>query len=216
MIDGGINDAFVPTANMIKTGDFSAYEQLGHSCLERGHATGLHRLPAGTESLSVPQQPTDAALLSERPGCTITNGTMNAACIDPNAQLWLQDSLPVANLSAPNSSGWNYVAPVQESQNSTQNLAKVDMNFSDNTKAYISWSRQRESAIEPLGLWVGSGDWVVPAPSQDLSNNTSDLYTLNFLHVFSPSLTVEAACRLYPRVHAGRACRLRTRFSATR
>jgi hypothetical protein len=65
------------------------------------------------------------------------------------------------------------------------------MNFSENTKAYISWSRQRESSIQPLGLWVGSGDWVVPSPSQDLSANTSDLYTLNFLHIFSPSLTVE-------------------------
>jgi hypothetical protein len=116
---------------------------------------------------------------------------MNAACIDKNAQLWLQNSLPAANLAVPNSSGWNYVTSVQESQNSTHNMAKLDMNFTENTKAYISWSRQRESSIQPLGLWVGSGDWVVPSPSQDLSANTSDLYTLNFLHIFSPSLTVE-------------------------
>ena len=191
LIDGGINDAFVPTANMIKTGDFSPMNNWGTPAW--GGATQPDYTIAGRYGVaSVPQQPTDALLLSERKGCTITNGTMNAACIDPAAQLWLQDSLPVANLAAPNSSGWNYVTPVQESQNSTQNLAKIDMNFSDNTKAYISWSRQRESAIEPLGLWVGSGDWVVPAPSEDLSANTSDLYTLNFLHVFSPSLTAEA------------------------
>ena len=191
LIDGGINDAFVPTANMIKTGDFSPLNNWGSPAW--GGATQPDFTDAGRYGVaSVPQQPTDAGLLAERPGCTITNGTMNAACIDPNAQLWLQDSLPVANLAAPNLSGWNYVTPVQESQNSNQNLAKFDMNFSENTKAYISWSRQRESAIEPLGLWVGSGNWVVPAPSQDLSANTSDLYTLNFLHVFSPSLTVEA------------------------
>lgn len=190
LIDGGINDAFVPTANMIKTGDFSPMNNWGTPAW--GGATQPDYTIAGRYGVvSVPQQPTDPLLLAERPGCTITNGTMNAACIDKNAQLWLQNSLPTANLSAPNSSGWNYVTPVQQSQNSTQNMAKLDMNFTENTKAYISWSRQRESAIEPLGLWVGSGDWVIPAPSQDLSANTSDLYTLNFLHIFSPSLTVE-------------------------
>ena len=144
LIDGGINDAFVPTANMIKTGDFSPLNNWGSPAW--GGATQPDFTDAGRYGVtSVPQQPTDAGLLAERPGCTITNGTMNAACIDPNAQLWLQDSLPVANLAAPNLSGWNYVTPVQESQNSTQNMAKFDMNFSENTKAYISWSRQRES-----------------------------------------------------------------------
>jgi hypothetical protein len=191
LIDGGINDAFVPTADMIKTGDFSPLNNWGSPAWSG--ATQPNYTIAGRYGVaSVPQQPTDAALLAEHPGCSITNGTMNAACIDKNAQLWLQNSLPVANLSVPNSSGWNYVSSVQESQNSTHNMAKLDMNFSDNTKAYMSWSRQRESAIEPLGLWQGSGNWVVPAPSQDLSANTSDLYTLNFLHIFSPTLTVEA------------------------
>lgn len=191
LIDGGINDAFVPTADMIKTGDFSPMANWGSPAWSG--ATQPNYTIAGRYGVaSVPQQPTDAALLSERPGCTITNGKMNAACIDTNAQLWMQNSLPAANLSVPNASGWNYVTPVQESQNSTHNLAKFDMNFSESTKAYISWGRQRESAIEPLGLWVGSGNWVIPSPSQDLSANTSDFYTLNFLHVLSPSLTVEA------------------------
>jgi hypothetical protein len=196
LIDGGINDAFVPTADMIKTGDFSAlgttaYTTGAFAPLWAGAGQPDYGVQGHSGVSSVPQQPVDAALLAERPGCTITNGTMNAACIDKSAQLWLQNSLPAANLAVPNSSGWNYVTPVQESQNSNQNMAKLDMNFSESTKAYISWSRQRESAIEPLGLWVGSGNWVVPAPSQDLSANTSDLYTLNFLHIFSPSLTVE-------------------------
>ena len=193
LIDGGINDAFVPTADMIKTGDFSSLGTTAYtSVTDGGWAQPYWSVNGHYGVIGVPQNPTDAALLSERPGCSITNGTMTQACIDKTAQSWLQNSLPAANLSVPNSRGWNYVTPVQESQNSTQNLAKLDMNFSENTKAYISWSRQRESAIEPLGLWQGSGNWVVPAPSQDLSANTSDLYTLNFLHIFSPTLTVEA------------------------
>lgn len=192
LVDGGINDAFVPTADMIKTGDFSALgtsPYLGKS--DGGWAQPYWSINGRYGVLGLPQQPTDSALLAERKGCTINNGVMSQACIDPNAQLWLQHSLPTANLSAPNSDGWNYVSTVQQSDNSTHNMAKFDMNFGENTKAYITWSRQRENAIEPLGLWQGSGNWVIPGPSQDLSKNTSDLYTFNMLHVFSPSLTVE-------------------------
>ena len=193
LIDGGINNAFVPTADMIKTGDFSALGTAPYMTSPAWTgATEPDFLGGGRYGVaSLPQPVTDAGLLAARPGCSITNGTMTSACIDPDAQLWLQDSLPAANLSVPNAAGWNYVAPVQESQNSWHNMAKLDMNLSDNTKMYISQSHQSESAIEPLGLWVGSGDWVVPSPSADLSNNTSDLWTLNILHIFSPSLTVE-------------------------
>lgn len=193
LIDGGINDAFVPTADMIKTGDFSALgtsDYLGKS--DGGWAQPYWSLNGRYGVLGVPQTITDSAFLSERPGCQVNNGVLAPACIDPNAQLWLQHSLPAANLPVPNSSGWNYVTTVTESQNDAHNMAKLDMNFGENTKAYISWSRQRENALEPLGLWQGSGDWVIPGPSPDLSKNTSDLYTLNFLHVFSPTLTVEA------------------------
>jgi hypothetical protein len=193
LIDGGINDAFVPTADMIKTGDFSALDTAPYmkSPAWTG-ATEPDFLAGGRYGVaSLPQPVTDTGLLAARPGCSITGGVMAQACIDPDAQLWLQDSLPAANLSLPNAAGWNYVSPVEQSQNSWHNMAKLDMNFSDNTKMYISQSHQQESAIEPLGLWVGSGDWVVPSPTADLSNNTSDLWTLNLLHIFSPSLTVE-------------------------
>ena len=192
LIDAGINDAFVPTADMIKTGDFSALgtsAYLGHN--DGGWAQPYWSINGHYGVLGVPQQPTDTAFLAERPGCSINNGVMTQACIDPNAQLWLQHSLPAANLSVPNSDGWNYVATAQQPDDLTHNMAKLDMNFGDNTKAYISWSRERENAIEPLGLWQGTGNWVVPGPSPDNSKNTSDLYTFNMLHVFSPTLTVE-------------------------
>lgn len=104
----------------------------------------------------------------------------------------MQKSLPLPNLATPNGNGFNYVQPVQESQNSTQNSAKFDANISENTKAYVTWSRQRETAIMPLGLWINSGDWVIPSPSETVGANTSDLYTLNFLHMFSPTMTAEA------------------------
>jgi len=105
----------------------------------------------------------------------------------------MQKSIPASTSTngAPNALGFNYINPLNQSQNDTHNMVKVDVNFTDNTKAYVSWSRQRESSINPMGLWAGSGDNVVPAPSPILSANTSDLYVANVVHLFTPTLTVE-------------------------
>jgi hypothetical protein len=176
LIDGGINRAFVPTADMVNNGDFSGMNSWSNA----PGRFGMSSQPSGT--------------ISARPGCTIAKGVMSPGCISSAAQLWMKDSLPLPTTAngAPDSHGFNYIAPVQESQNSTHNMVKIDTNFSENTKAYVGWSRQREAANEPLGLWAGAGDWVIPSPTPDLSANTSDLYTANFLHIFSPTLTVEA------------------------
>lgn len=182
LIDGGINRDFVPTTTMVDTGDFSA---LGTSAYQS--ATNIRFGSLG----GIPTTPSQVGP-NFRPGCVITAGVMNSDCISPAAQLWMKNSLPAPTLSAPNSLGFNYIAPVQESQDDAQNLVKFDANFTDNTKAYVTWSHQSETANWPLGLWTGAGDWVLPAPSHVLSNNSSDLYTLNFLHIFSPTLTVEA------------------------
>lgn len=200
LIDGGIDNAFIPTTEMIKTGDFSALGTTPYTSAEDGGWAQPYYSMAGRYGVAgVPQDPNNGGnpsaqqkqLLAERPGCSITNGTMTPGCIDPNAQLWMLASLPAPTLSTPNAAGYNYVAPAQEQQNDAQNLAKIDINLSQNTKAYISWSHQVETANWPLGLWTGAGDWVIPAPSHVLSNNSSDLYTLNFTHIFSPTLTVE-------------------------
>ena len=175
LIFGGINRAFVPTAAMIN-GDFSGMSSWANS----PGRFGMSNQPSGDIS-------------SARPGCTISGGVMSSACISAAAQLWMKNSLPLPTTpnGAPDSHGFNYIQPVLQSQNSWQNVVKIDANFSDNTKFYVSWSRQRENAIQPLGLWTAAGDWVVPSPSEDLSKNTSDFYAANFLHIFSPTLTVE-------------------------
>ena len=182
LIDGGIDRAFVPTADMLN-GDFSALNTYGSQ---------IGRFAMGT----VPTAPTSTTLLGWNAragsGCTITGGVLSSACIDPNAQLLMKDYLPAATSSTPDANGFNYVAVVGERQNSYQNLVRGDVNISENTKAYVSWSRQRETANMPLGLWNNSGDWVVPAPSATIGANGSDFTAINFVHVFSPTLTTEA------------------------
>ena len=173
LIDGGVDRAFVPTADMLN-GDFSALATWANL----PGRFGMSNVPSGT--------------VSARPGCSITGGVLSPECISPLAQQYMLNALPAPTSAAPDSHGFNYIAPVQERQNSTHNLVRGDMNFTENTKAYVSWSRQRETANMPLGLWNNPGDWVIPAPSPSIGANTSDFYAVNFLHMFSPTLTVEA------------------------
>ncbi len=182
LIDGGIDRAFVPTATMINSGDFSATTTWGSN------------QQAGRHNLSTTPNTSNGFVTSARPGCAITGGVMTSNCISSAAQLWMKASLPLPTTAdgTPTALGFNYIAPVQQSQNSTHNMVKVDVNLAENTKAYVSWSRQRESSMMPLGLWAGAGDWIIPAPSQVLGANTSDFYAANVLHIFSPTLTVEA------------------------
>lgn len=182
LFDGGINTAFVPTANMISTGDFSP---MGTAAYAASSKLGFGAISA------VPTTPSQVGP-AFRSGCSINGGVMNKACIDPAAQLWLQNSLPTPTLSSPNPLGYNYVSPVQETQNDYHNMAKVDVNLSDKTKMYVTWSHQQENANMTLGLWQGSGNGVIPSPSPTIGANSSDLYTFNFVRILSPTVTVEA------------------------
>ncbi|HTS05340.1 MAG TPA: carboxypeptidase regulatory-like domain-containing protein [Candidatus Eisenbacteria bacterium] len=183
-IDGGVNRAFVPTTAMLN-GDFSALSQTPYKSVGRFALNSIPTAPAAGTFFGFDDR---AAA-----GCTISGaGVMSAGCVDPNAQLLLQNYFPAPTSSVPDANGFNYVAVVTEQQNSWQNVARGDVNISDMTKVYVSWSRQRETANMPLGLWNNSGDWVVPAPSATIGANGSDFTAANFVHVFSPTLTAEA------------------------
>ena len=181
-IDGGVNRAFVPTPAML-SGDFSALNTYG---------TKVGRFAMG----SVPAAPAAGKYFGfddrTASGCSISGGVLSSQCIDPNALLLMKDYLPAPTSTTPSANGYNYVADVTEQQNSWQNVVRGDLDITDNTKVYVSWSRQRETANMPLGLWNNPGDWVVPAPSATIGANGSDFTAVNFVHVFSPTLTAEA------------------------
>ena len=182
LIDGGIDRAFVPTADMMK-GDFSALSSWTNHP-GRFAMGGVPTAPGTGSNVGFD--------IRAAAGCTITGGVMSAACISPLALQYMKASLPAATSATPDANGFNYIAPVQERQNSTHNLVRGDVNLTENTMMYVSWSRQRETANMPLGLWNNPGDWVVPAPSASIGANTSDFYSANFTHMFSPTMTMEA------------------------
>ena len=182
-LDGGVDRAFIPTPAMLN-GDFSF---LNSYQFTNNHDPGVYGIP------STPNATTWLGM-AERPGCQITNAVMNSACIDPNAQTLFKALLPSTGFVDPTThNGFNYVQGFSSApQNSWQNVTRGDINFTDTTKAYVTWSRQRETAFMPTGLWVGAQDWAVPTPSPTLGKNGSDTLTASFLKIISPTMTSES------------------------
>jgi len=215
-LDAGLARAYVPTADMLN-GDFSS---LAGTTGTFGEPTTPQPCVAGTNSQgqqtnclsdpkvnvmfqgqSVPSNgwwamggPTvnGVSYPNQRPGCAITGGILNTACISPAAQIYMKDVVPAANADPANNDGFNFVQTYSVPQNSWQNLTREDWNISDNTKVYVSWSREREIGNWPLGLWVTAGDYMVPMPSPIQGHDKSDYVNATFVHVFSPTMTVEA------------------------
>jgi len=117
---------------------------------------------------------------------------MSSGCISPAAQALLALEVPAATSASPDSQGFNYVRTASVAQNSWQNMVRGDWNITDTTKAYVTWSRHRETNNMPFGLWNTAADWSVPSPSGVIGKNGADNYTATLLHVFSPTMTAEA------------------------
>lgn len=179
-LDGGLDRSFVMTPDMLN-GDFSALSTYGGK-VPHSAVGAVPTAPAAGTRLGFD--------LRSAAGCTISGGILSAACIDPNAQKLLAVDLPTPNAD-PSATGFNYIQAFSVAQHSWQNVVRGDVNISDNTKVYATWSRQRETANMPMGLWIGTGDWTVPAPSNAIGANGSDAYGVSFLHVFSPTMTSE-------------------------
>jgi hypothetical protein len=185
--DAGVEKSFVPTADMYN-GDFSALATYGSL--------------VGRSQGAVPVQPNGTNwtangmnyIAANRGTCTITGGVLSSACIDPKMVSLLKDFFPAANIPLSeigSTGGFNYIQNFSAPQNGWQNVARGDWVISDNTKVYVTYSHQQESATMPFGLWNAAGSWAVPSPSPVVGANSSDLVVASFVHVFSPTMTSE-------------------------
>ncbi len=202
IVDAGVERAFVPDAKML-SGDFSEFSAVDPRTITPANPLGkTFGAEQGRAAVGViPTTPGSGwangmnYITANRGACTITGGVMAPACIDPNAVLLLKDYLPTPNIPLAQTdpkNGFNFISNYTAPQISWQNVARVDWAISDFTKFYVSWSRQRESATMPYGLWNGSCDNCVPSPSAVVGQNGSDLLVASFVKVFSPTLTSES------------------------
>jgi len=120
-------------------------------------------------------------------GSAIAGNILNA--LDPGAAALLT-AIPEQNADPTKTGGFNYVKAFPLTQNGWMLHPRVDYNFTDNTKLYVTYNEQRETDQEPIHLW-----WTppnsVPFPGGMSSADISRTFAGHFLHVFSPSLTNE-------------------------
>jgi hypothetical protein len=210
--DGGDAAAFVPTAAMLG-GDFSAVSGYGNnpaggSALTATPAqsnfacsiTGTCSQAGATGSLwGAPWlafDPTKSVSGTRLQGCQISAaGVLNSSCLDPNGVALMSAYLPKPTTpnGAYDSHGFNYVQDITEPENMTQELARVDWDYSDKTKLYVTFNRSHQNATFPMGYWVETAaENSVPVPSPIIGDDTTDFVMVNFMHVISPSMTTES------------------------
>jgi hypothetical protein len=168
-VDNGVYHAVVPTAAM-RNGDFS-----------------------------------DAAYLSKLNGYAVsgvpnangfTNGHLTGTP-DPNGQVLLNlYPLPNQDPTKPGSGGFNYANGQTRYSNMLQFRGRVDYNFTQSLKLYVSYNHQHDSALNSLDVLWGSGgnSWAAPTtpyPTPLVESTTSDVVTANLTKVINPTLTNE-------------------------
>ncbi len=167
-VDNGIYRAVVPTQAM-RNGDFSDAAYLGKL---NGYAvTGV---PSGSG---------------------FVNGILPANLINPNG-LALMNTYPLPNVDPGANGGVNYINSQTRYSNMFQIRGRVDYNFNDSTKLYVSYNRQNDSAEESLDtLWTGNAQsWASPTtpyPTPIIETSHSEVVTANLTKVINPTLTNE-------------------------
>ena len=213
-VDNGIYRAVVPTLDMRngiyntlrtnpKNGNGCPYytpkaDQLGYdqhtencyiSDLSGGSVTTM---PQGSsfQTMTLPQ------LAGMTGPATVTTGLLVPGGTNPNG-LRLMNTYPLPNVRIRQENGGvNYVNASTRFSNMNQIRGRVDYNFNDSTKLYVSYNRQRDNAQESLDtLWTGNGQsWASPTtpyPTPIIESTQSDVVTANLTKVFGTTLTNE-------------------------
>ena len=131
------------------------------------------------------------------PTCTVAN-MVPTANFDPNITGGNPDGkhgllayYPLSNVLPTASNGYNnYQYTPSQPQNRWELTGKVDYAISDNSKLSVSYTRQIEKDVHPIGVWW-TPPWTLPYPSNVQAPTSSQDFMANFTHVFSPTTTNE-------------------------
>jgi hypothetical protein len=123
-------------------------------------------------------------------GKSFPGGIIPQSQLDPNSAIYMK-LFPAPNVNPATSSiGANYQYFVGPPQNRWEYRLRADYNISESTKLFVSWNTQRENTSSPISIW-----WQIPGslpyPSAQDATQKSDIYNVNLVHVFSPTLTNE-------------------------
>ncbi len=167
---------FVPTPQML-AGNFS-----------KAYLDSLGPGFAGTKAAAA-QQPTEHGAAAAYPG-----GFIPASLLDPNSLAYAKTFSPVPG-GQPDASGNNYFYGYGFNVNRFEFRLRLDYNISDETKFFVSWNRQDEDDVNPIGVWYYPSN-ALPYPSIMPAHQVANIYSASLVHVFGPSLTNEAVFSL--------------------
>ena len=170
--------SWVPTMSE-RTGDFSADSLNAELCGARpdGDSNPNAILPMCYTQNYLPDgtilNPADLSSYANTSGESLVN--------------WLP--LPNANPFA-NSNGYNYIRNVMQDQNGTQLHIRLDYTPDDKNRFFAAWGRQSQITQNPVAMgWTPTASMAYPGgvTTGDLSN----IFSFNYAHFFSASLTNE-------------------------
>lgn len=174
---GSLTNYLVPTTDML-AGDFSA------SALAPFQGYGF-------QTAVVPCDPGNNGQWWYGNFCSgagITGGNL-ASYIDPNGLAYMK-TMPSPNADPARTGGFNYQYLNQYPINRWEMKLRGDYNITQNTRAYVSYDRQSEKDINPIGVWWWPNG-TLPYPTQFPAQQITDLWSASVTHIFGPSLTNE-------------------------
>jgi hypothetical protein len=194
--------AFFGAANTGLIGNYNA-NLVGVPTLQNCSITGPLQLyinicntPSGMTPSSLPQSTAYAR------GLAINNGQLPASQLDPGATAILNHLIPLPN-TAPflartggttnDLSVFNYKQVNLQNDPSWQARGRIDYAYSDNTKLYFQYNFQHSNGRNPQQIYYSpqTSFGEVNSPSGILSHDLSHVASVNFTHVFTPTLTNE-------------------------
>ena len=117
-----------------------------------------------------------------------------SAYIAPGA-LALLNEIPKPNRTPDGALDFNYVKPLINTNNGFMFHTRVDYNFNDNLKLYVSYNQQNEHYGSPVMRWWLAGD-AVDYPGGISSYDQSKTISGNLVKVFNASTTNEFLANL--------------------
>lgn len=178
---GSLYEYFVPTPDM-RAGNFSPASL---ALLPTTVPGGANTVPCPAPSTTTPAQTGKNYVCNA--GLVLPNGQL--PFIDPNAQALLK-LYPLPNIDPASHSGNNYEYISNVPQNRWEFATRIDYSISDSSKLFGTYMLQHEKDIHPFAVFYAPSN-ALPYPSTIVAPTTSNLGTLNFTHVFNPSLTNE-------------------------
>jgi hypothetical protein len=119
---------------------------------------------------------------------SVPNGNMSQY-IDPGGAAIMKE-IVAPNFVPTADNPYNFVKGVMSSDNGYMFHSRVDYNFSESTKLYVSYNQQRDDSGIPVMLW-----WLPPNsqtfPGGFVAGGNSKTISGNLVKVFSPTLTNE-------------------------